>query len=71
MWLFMIAKWMFSAPRGWWMFKAMGHDNVSVLDGGLPVRLAAGYATQTGLPTVNTIGDFCAKYRSDWVIDAG
>ena len=26
----------FSAPRAWWMFKAMGHDNVKVLDGGLP-----------------------------------
>lgn len=26
----------FSAPRVWWMFKAMGHDDVKVLDGGLP-----------------------------------
>lgn len=26
----------FSAPRVWWMFKAMGHDQVKVLDGGLP-----------------------------------
>ncbi len=27
---------LFSAPRIWWMLKAMGHENVSVLDGGLP-----------------------------------
>ena len=26
----------FSAPRVWWMFKAMGHDDVKVLDGGFP-----------------------------------
>lgn len=61
---------MFSAPRGWWMFKAMGHDNVSVLDGGLPAWIAAGYATQTGIPAVNAMGDFDAEYRPDWVIDA-
>jgi thiosulfate/3-mercaptopyruvate sulfurtransferase len=26
----------FSSPRVWWIFKLMGHDNVAVLDGGLP-----------------------------------
>jgi thiosulfate/3-mercaptopyruvate sulfurtransferase len=26
----------FSAPRVWWMLKAMGHKTVKVLDGGLP-----------------------------------
>lgn len=25
-----------SAPRIWWMFKAFGHENVSVLNGGMP-----------------------------------
>lgn len=27
---------LFSAARAWFMFKAMGHNNVAVLDGGLP-----------------------------------
>ena len=27
---------LFSAPRGWWTFRAMGHERVAVLNGGLP-----------------------------------
>ena len=26
----------YSSPRVWWMFQAMGHENCAVLDGGLP-----------------------------------
>ena len=26
----------YSSPRAWWTFKVMGHDQVSVLNGGLP-----------------------------------
>lgn len=32
----------YSAPRAWWMFKVMGHDKVSVLNGGLAAWQAAG-----------------------------
>ncbi len=38
----------FSAPRVWWMFKAMGHDQVKVLDGGLPKWKREGRALQSG-----------------------
>jgi thiosulfate/3-mercaptopyruvate sulfurtransferase len=38
-----------AAPRAWWMFRAMGHDRVAVLDGGLPKWLAEGRPTESGL----------------------
>lgn len=34
----------FSSPRAWWMFRAMGHGQVAVLDGGLPAWKKAGLA---------------------------
>lgn len=36
---------MFSAPRGWWTFRLFGHEDVLVLNGGLPAWRAAGYGT--------------------------
>ena len=38
----------FSAPRVWWMFKAMGHDAVKVLDGGFPKWKREARAVQDG-----------------------
>src|SRR5687768_6909069 len=35
----------YSSPRAWWMFRAVGHDQVAVLDGGLPAWIQAGYET--------------------------
>jgi thiosulfate/3-mercaptopyruvate sulfurtransferase len=31
--------------RAWWSLKAFGHDNVAVLDGGLPAWIQAGFPT--------------------------
>lgn len=42
---------LFSAARFWWMFKAMGHTNVSVLDGGLPRWVAMNQETESGTNT--------------------
>jgi thiosulfate/3-mercaptopyruvate sulfurtransferase len=39
---------MFSAPRVWWMLKAMGHEDVKVLDGGFPKWKSEGRVIETG-----------------------
>src|SRR5690349_22968199 len=39
---------LFSAARVWWMFRVMGHDDVAVLDGGLPRWVAEGRAIESG-----------------------
>lgn len=36
-------KGVYSSPRAWWLFKTMGHDNVAVLNGGLPAWIDAGH----------------------------
>lgn len=39
---------LFSAARVWWMFRVFGHDNVQVLDGGLPQWITEGKPTEQG-----------------------
>ncbi len=34
-----------AAARAWWMFRLFGHENVRILDGGLPAWKAAGFPT--------------------------
>ncbi len=41
---------MFSAPRVWWTFRAMGHEDVAVLDGGLKKWKSEGRELEEGLP---------------------
>ena len=41
---------LFSAARAWWMFKVFGHDDVAVLDGGLPKWKAEGHPLEDGPP---------------------
>jgi thiosulfate/3-mercaptopyruvate sulfurtransferase len=39
---------LFSAARAWWMFKVFGHEDVAVLDGGLPKWLKEGRPVEDG-----------------------
>ncbi|ADU70233.1 3-mercaptopyruvate sulfurtransferase [Pantoea sp. At-9b] len=57
---------LFSAPRAWWMLRAFGCVNVSILAGGLAGWKAAGYPLATG-PVVLAEGEFDAKYDSTQV----
>lgn len=60
----------FAAPRAWWMFRAMGHEKVAVLDGGLPAWIQQGYALEQGEPSEVTPGHFVAHRQADWIADA-
>lgn len=57
-----------SAPRAWWMLRAMGHDHVAVLDGGLPAWEAAGLAT-TPAAAPGRAGSFVARPRPSHFAD--
>jgi thiosulfate/3-mercaptopyruvate sulfurtransferase len=60
----------FSAPRVWWSFRAMGHDKVFVLDGGLKRWLAEGRALEAGWRDPPH-GEFKAHARPALVADLG
>jgi thiosulfate/3-mercaptopyruvate sulfurtransferase len=52
------SKGLFSAARIWWTFRAMGHDRIRVLDGGLPKWRAEGRALETGAARVRAMQTF-------------
>ena len=53
-------------PRAWWMFRIFGHDNVSVLDGGL--KAWTGPLTD-GISAVPQSGPFKATFRPERVVN--
>ncbi|MCE0489180.1 3-mercaptopyruvate sulfurtransferase [Pantoea sp. Mb-10] len=57
---------LFSAPRAWWMLRAFGCANVSILAGGLQGWKAAGLALESG-PVTLSEGEFEATYDSTQV----
>jgi thiosulfate/3-mercaptopyruvate sulfurtransferase len=40
----------YSSARAWWMLRAMGHEEVAVLDGGLPKWRAGGHPVEDMMP---------------------
>jgi thiosulfate/3-mercaptopyruvate sulfurtransferase len=61
---------LYSAGRVWWMFRAMGHDNVAVLNGGLKKWKAEGRAVTAAAPPDRTPATFTARHRPELVRDA-
>lgn len=57
-----------SAARVWWSFRAMGHLDVVVLDGGLPKWIAEGRPVED-IPTPPRERHFTPRYSSDLVRD--
>lgn len=61
----------YSAPRAWWMFRVMGHDDVAVLNGGLVKWLAEGRPTESGAPPSRSEKHFTIRKNSGLVRDLG
>lgn len=60
-------KGLFSAARGWWMFRLFGHERVYVLDGGLPKWLEEERPAESGpvsTPTHSSGAAFRATLRT-------
>ncbi len=53
--------------RVWWTFRTFGHDNICVLNGGLPTWSAAGYELNTAAPETPDSGTFKASFRPELV----
>lgn len=56
------------ACRVWWLFKIFGHQQVLVLDGGLPAWEAQGLALSTAIEPVPATA-YSARYQAEHVID--
>jgi thiosulfate/3-mercaptopyruvate sulfurtransferase len=57
----------YSSPRVWWMFNAMGFSNITVLDGGLPEWIKQGYPTEASKVSTYPRGDFEANLKPDLI----
>ena len=61
---------LYSSPRAWCMFRAMGHEQVAVLDGGLPAWIQAGYETAPTLAGSTGHGDFISQPQGELFVDS-
>ena len=60
---------LYSAARVWWMFRAMGHQEVSVLNGGLKKWKAEGRTLEDGEPRRRSERHFTAMLNAELVRD--
>jgi thiosulfate/3-mercaptopyruvate sulfurtransferase len=57
-----------SAGRAWWLLRLFGHDNVALLDGGLPKWKTDGRKLETAAPAIPP-RRFAARFRPELVRD--
>ena len=57
----------YSSPRAWWLFQIMGHENVWVLDGGLPAWVKADFPIEKISPNTFTPGNFESNFNPSMV----
>jgi thiosulfate/3-mercaptopyruvate sulfurtransferase len=62
---------LYSAARVWWMFRAMGHDQAQILNGGLKKWKAEGRTLEDGPPRRRTERHFTARLNAGLVRDVG
>jgi len=55
------------ASRLWWLLRYLGHERVSILDGGWQNWLNAGYPVSNQIPVPKT-GAFLPQVQQDWVV---
>lgn len=60
---------LFSAARAWWMFRVFGHDDVTVLDGGLPKWMSEGQEIEAGPAATPSEGAFIPRFHPELVRD--
>jgi thiosulfate/3-mercaptopyruvate sulfurtransferase len=60
---------LYSAARVWWMFRAMGHEEVRVLNGGFKKWKAEGRALEDGEPRRRSERHFTAMLNAELVRD--
>lgn len=57
----------YSAPRVWWLFRLMGHEAITVLDGGFPAWQTAGFPVEAATSYEGAIGDFEASFQTNLI----
>ncbi|ARV08566.1 hypothetical protein BTO05_02515 [Winogradskyella sp. PC-19] len=59
----------YSSSRAWWLFKYFGHNNIAVLDGGLPEWLAHKLPIAKNYIVSNVIGNFKSEPNRNLMTD--
>lgn len=61
---------LYASPRAWWMFRAMGHHDVRILNGGLRAWIGAGQSVVNNHTRAESLGNFTATESATLFCDA-